>query len=562
MAKKIVTLYIDDTSIRLLVTRGKRIRKWADLPLEPGLVKNAVDIKETEVAAKIKQLFKVQKVKAKKVNVGVSGLHCLSRPITLPQLPKAMLAEAVKREAKRVLPVPLEQVYLSWQTIPAPEGKIQVFLVAVPCKMADTLLKVLHQAGLKPDLMDLKPLLLARMVKEATAVIVDVQPTEFDIVIVAGGVPQPIHTVSFPSEALSWQEKLPMIRDELDRSIKFYNSNNPEKPLVSTVPIFASIALAHQPELCQYLSDKLGHPVLPLSSPLACPEGLDPNRYMANIGLALKKLSPEKESGLSVANLNVLPTGYRPKPLSLTKVFTLPSTTIAIGLLVFLIILIQNTSADIDSIRVQLNTTDQLLQQRQELAENIAGLKKEITEVEASRNSFTAALGSLEKQSAGINRHLEVTIKSLPNSISLSSISHANSILTMTGRAPSEKEVLLYLRKLDSSGRFGEITITNMSRGNDEGMDFTLLGSLDKQGTGVSGIEVALNSLPTTISLTNVSSTNGTLNINGRSPDEDEILSYLQDLEASGKFSEITITSMSRIEDEGMDFSLVLEVRG
>ncbi|GAG51530.1 unnamed protein product, partial [marine sediment metagenome] len=35
MAKKIVTLYVDDTSIRLLVTQGNRVRKWADVPLEP-----------------------------------------------------------------------------------------------------------------------------------------------------------------------------------------------------------------------------------------------------------------------------------------------------------------------------------------------------------------------------------------------------------------------------------------------------------------------------------------------------------------------------------------------
>ena len=75
MAKKIVNLYIDDTSIRMLVTRGKRIKKWADLPLEPGLVKNAVVIREAEVAARIKQLFKERKVGAKKVVVGVSGLH-------------------------------------------------------------------------------------------------------------------------------------------------------------------------------------------------------------------------------------------------------------------------------------------------------------------------------------------------------------------------------------------------------------------------------------------------------------------------------------------------------
>ena len=41
MAKKIVTLYIDDTSIRLLVTSGKRVKKWADVPLPPGMVKNS-----------------------------------------------------------------------------------------------------------------------------------------------------------------------------------------------------------------------------------------------------------------------------------------------------------------------------------------------------------------------------------------------------------------------------------------------------------------------------------------------------------------------------------------
>ena len=80
---KIVTLYIDDTSIRLMITRGKRIKKWADTPLEPGLIKNGVVIRETAVTDKIKLLFKVWNVKAKKVIVGVSGLHCISRPIIL-----------------------------------------------------------------------------------------------------------------------------------------------------------------------------------------------------------------------------------------------------------------------------------------------------------------------------------------------------------------------------------------------------------------------------------------------------------------------------------------------
>ena len=263
MAKKIVTLYVDDTSIRLLVIQGKRIRKWADVPLEPGLVKSAVVIKEAEVASKIKQLLKAEKVKAKKVIVGVSGLHCLSRPITFPQLPRAMLAEAVTREAKRVLPVPVEQLYISWQTIPALEGKTQVYLIAIPRKTADAMVKTMHRARLKPYLMDLKPLALARVVKEATAIIVNIEPTELDIIIMADRVPHPIRTIPLPSKALSWQEKLPMIRDEIDRTIKFYNSNYKDKPIAQSTHMFISGELAGKPKAARSLSEGLGYSVLP-----------------------------------------------------------------------------------------------------------------------------------------------------------------------------------------------------------------------------------------------------------------------------------------------------------
>ena len=567
MAKNVVTLYIDDTSIRLLVAHGNRIKKWADLPLEPGLVKNNVVVEEAEVAAKIKQLFKAQKVKAEKVILGLSGLHCLSRPIILPQLPKVMLAEAVKREAKRVLPVPLEQLYLSWQTIPAPEGKMQVFMVAIPCNTADVLIKVLHQAGLKPYLMDIKPVLLARVVKEATAVIVDVQPTEFDIVVIANGITQPIRTMPLPSETLSWQEKLPLIKNDLDRTIKFYNSNNLENPLASSVPIFASGELSDEPELCQSLSDELGYPVLPLPSPLPkCPEGLDPNRYMVNLGLALKELPSEKETEFSVANLNALPAPYQPKPLSLMKVFVLPSVTMTLGLLVLMVILTLGASADIASKRGQLDATNQLFQQklsqRQGVVGDIAELEKQIAEAGASCDNITTALDSLERQVIGINGNLGETISSLPSTLSLTSINHANGMMILNGRSPSEAEILPYLRNLDASGRFSEITFTSVRRIEGEGVDFTLtLGSLDEQNDGANdGLGVIISSLPSTLSLTSINHASSTMTLSGRSPSEAEILSYLRSLDASGRFSEIIITSMKRVEDEGMDFTFTLRV--
>jgi len=478
MAKKTVTLYIDDTSIRMLVTQGTRIKKWADLPLEPGLVKNATVLKEAEVAAKIKQLFQVRKIKTKKVNIGVSGLRCLSRPLTFPQLPKVMLDEAVRREAKRVLPVPPEKLYLSWQSIPAPEGKSQVFLVAIPNQSADALFKMLHQAGLKPDLMDLKPLLLARTVKEKTAIILDVQPNEFDIVIMVNGIPQPIRTVSFPSETLSWQKKLPMIKNELNRTIEFYQSNNPEWPLASDVPVFVSGELAYESEHLQSISDEVGHPVLPISPPLEYPAGLDPHRYMANIGLVLKKLS-FNETGLSVTHLNVLPEVYQPEPISLIRILVVPTAVIAICFVLLLGLLIQNTSSDIAKLHSQLNATNLLLQQKlaqkQKLTDTLADMENKIKQTKTSGGNFAAAVVNLEKQSNALNGDLEVLMNSLPATVSLATVSHSSHTCTMKGGAPDEEEILSYLRALDASGRFSDITINNMSRAQDESIDFTVV---------------------------------------------------------------------------------------
>ena len=48
MAKKIVTLYIRDTSISLLVMRGNQVKKWANLPLDPGLIQEGVVIDEEQ----------------------------------------------------------------------------------------------------------------------------------------------------------------------------------------------------------------------------------------------------------------------------------------------------------------------------------------------------------------------------------------------------------------------------------------------------------------------------------------------------------------------------------
>ena len=166
MAKKIVTVFIRDTSINLLEMRDMRVQKWASLPLEPGLVSQGVVEDEDQVAARIKELFNLEKISDRKVIAGMSGLNSLYRLITLPELPEAIRDEAVRREAERVMPVSLDEVYLSYQHVPSPKGEIQVFLAVFPRNGADALLRTLRKAGLEPYLMDLAPLALCRIPNE------------------------------------------------------------------------------------------------------------------------------------------------------------------------------------------------------------------------------------------------------------------------------------------------------------------------------------------------------------------------------------------------------------
>jgi len=463
---KITTLYIDDTSIRLMVARGKRIIKLADVPLDMQLTDISDKVKEAELVAKIKHLFKSNKVQAGKVVIGLSGLHCLSRPTLLPQLPEAMLDEAMRREAERVLPVPTEQLYISWQILSAIEGQMQAFMVAIPRHVADALLGIIHQVGLKPYLMDIKPLALARLVPEATAILVDVQSREFDIVIITDGVPQPIRTVAFPQEALSPSEKLAIVKDELKRTVQFYNSNNPEKTIQPNVTLFASGELADEPESYESLSNELGYKVLPLISPLKCPKQLDPTHYLVNVGLTLKQLG--KEAGPSLPNLNTLPVPYQPKQIPLKKVMALPVVGIAICTTVLLVMTIQDAAAVIDAGYSELDAANHIIEQKQgqkkDLAEEITFLEGKLVETQTASNIYAKILNNFSEQGDVINGDLEATVDNLVYGVELGSINHCGQRLSIEGQAPSEVEVLEYARNLDATGRFSEVTISVIAR--------------------------------------------------------------------------------------------------
>ena len=564
MANQIVTIYVSDTILRTMVSDGKQILEWAEMQLEPGLIENNSIVEEEAVSEKLKQLLGIQSVKARKVYLAINGIRCLTRPVLLPKLPQEILDEAVRREAARLLPIPLEELYLSWQTIPGPEDKTNVFLTAIPRGIVDPLMKVMAQADLNRVFMDMKPVLLARMTQEETAILVDVQGTDFDIVVMMYGIPQPIRSIPFPGDSMSWEEKLPIIKDELDRTITFYNTNNPETPIENNVPVYLSGQLGDESEFSRMLSEETQRKVILIPSPIETPEGFDSSVYMANISLLQQTMASGKNSGNSLVNLNNLPAIYRPQQISTYNILKMLGVVFALVVLAALMIMIQSTSAGIKNKQDSLASTNALLQTNQleasRLDSSINGLNKQIESLQTIQQDFTAALGAIELQSIGMNRDIEVTMDSTPSSVRLTGVEHKDGILTISGIAPGEKTVLSYILALESTGRFAGKIKADTEILEDGSMSFTLVGSVMIESEWVSSMEVILGNLPSEIQLSSVSTDIGTLTLDGIAPDKEILLVYLNKLDSSGKFGEITISNITQLESGERDFSIVIKI--
>lgn len=559
MANQIVTIYISDTMLRTMVSDGKQIQEWAEMQLEPGLIENNSIVEEETVAEKLQQLLGIQSVKARKVFLGINGVRCLTRPVLLPKLPQEILDEAVRREAARLLPIPLEELYLTWQKIPGPEDKTHVFLTAIPRGIVDPLMKVMDKTDLHPVFMDIKPLLLARMTQEENTILVDVQGADFDIVVMMYGIPQPIRSIPFPGENMSWQEKLPIIKDELDRTITFYNTNNPETAIENTVPVYLTGQLGDESEFSRRLSEETQRKVVLIPSPIETPEGFDSSVYMANISLLQQAISSSKDTGTSSVNLNNLPEIYRPQQISTSNIIKMMGVGFALILIVAGIILIQSTSAGINDKQETLASIKETLQtgqlQATKLDSEIGKLTKSIEILQAEQQNFTAALGSIELESIGMNRDIEVTMEKTPSSVRLTRVEHKDGILTISGIAPGEKTVLSYILALESTGRFAGKITADTEILEDGTMSFTLVGSLLKN---VINFEVILGNLPSEIKLNSISSDVGSITLHGIAPDEEILLVYLNKLDSSGKFGEITISNITKLETGERDFSIAI----
>jgi type IV pilus assembly protein PilM len=462
-----VTLDIEDTSIKMLVAKGKQVEAVASLPLEPGLVRDGVVIDTATVSQRLTELLSAHGINEKKVVVSISGIHSIYRVVNLPQLPKGLLDDAAKQEMERVMPVPLNELYTSWQAISISDIETAMCMVGLPRNTVDAMLDTLNQAGLKLEAMDVRPLALARVADERDAIIINVQPVSFDIVVMIDGVPELLRSLPFPASAASVPDKISEVKEELERTVAFYNSSHKESPITHHIAAFVS------GELGEMLAGTLEYRVTPLPQLLSYTDSLNTTEYTTNIGLALKLMRADISQ--TRVNINVTPKAYLPKPRPIIQMVSWMFIPVAIAVLFLLTISTLQTFRETQLLQAKVDSAQTQVQIRQGTGAAIKQLQTKVDEAKKARDAFKPPLDSAKEQRIKVNGDLSKATSLLPGIIELTSISYSQS-LTISGTTTDETIIVNYVRNLRNSGQFSEVLISNMNETeyNEWGFSLTL----------------------------------------------------------------------------------------
>ena len=289
-SQETVTVNIEERSLRLLTVKGGKVQKWGQVPLNPGLVENGLIRDPAQVGLALETLFGEHKAPRKDVitSLTVIGLGSTSQIFNLPRMRPNLLADAVTREARRAMPVPVDELYLSYQVIGEKDDMQQVYVLGAPRDIVDAHISAFQMVGIQLKAIELKPLALVRAVNQRNAVIADLENESFHVIVVADAVPDITRSAVLHREGLDPQQKARRLVEEIIRTIDFYNHSHPDKLLEPTVPVFLTGELTNIPTVSETIQAEMGYTIKTPKPPLEYPETLPLPQFMVNIGLALK----------------------------------------------------------------------------------------------------------------------------------------------------------------------------------------------------------------------------------------------------------------------------------
>jgi type IV pilus assembly protein PilM len=120
---------------------------------DPGIIVDGVITNPEALAQAMMNLFEknlIGTISTKRVCVSIPAGRTFTRTLTLPQIDQKDLAEAVRLETERYVPVPIDDLYLDYSVISKTDKGVELLGVAVPKRVVDSYVDLLNILGLDP----------------------------------------------------------------------------------------------------------------------------------------------------------------------------------------------------------------------------------------------------------------------------------------------------------------------------------------------------------------------------------------------------------------------------
>ena len=283
-----------------------------------------------QTAKLLKKLCQQTKVKTRQAITGLPSFSVFSSTFNLPKTNKSELIDRIRAEARKVIPVPLEEVALDWKILNNKEKDAQtvtVFLNAAPKKLIYRYQDVFHRAGLELTSLETEGFALVRTLigkDPGNILIVDSSATTTDLILVRQGISLSCQTINLGGKIITQQMSKIMgvdnkTAEQFKRDYSLANQPLPEiikqllRPIIDALKyiikdneqqdkpiekIILSGGSAFLPNLDKYLSETLNIKVI-IGDPwhrLTYPQALRPilnelaPRFAISVGLALREL--------------------------------------------------------------------------------------------------------------------------------------------------------------------------------------------------------------------------------------------------------------------------------
>ncbi|MBA3679343.1 type IV pilus assembly protein PilM [Candidatus Saccharibacteria bacterium] len=183
---------------------------YGDIEIDDTLLASDSEIDQGRVSELIKQLADDAKVTTKNVVASLNASQSYTAIITTPKLSHAELAESIKFQADKVIPMAIDQVKLDWAVVgeDAEKEEMEILLVAAPNNIAKKYLNIVQKAGLELMALEINPIAQSRSLisaadKDKCIIIVDIGVLASDIAIVKNTIPQLVRSVTVGGKAFS-----------------------------------------------------------------------------------------------------------------------------------------------------------------------------------------------------------------------------------------------------------------------------------------------------------------------------------------------------------------------